>query len=73
MKFLAEKTLIPISTAVIVIGGAAGWATKISLSQDRYETAIKKSEDRNEYYMSAVNEIRERLIRIETEIKRRKL
>lgn len=72
IKFLSEKTLIPISTAVVVIGSGAIWMTKISMSQDRYEASLKKSDDKNEYYMKAVQEIRERLIRIETKLERRK-
>jgi len=72
LKFLSEKTLIPLSTAAIVIGGGAAWMTKISLSQDKYESSMKKSEDRDEYYKQAVQEIRDRLIRIEMKLERNK-
>jgi len=79
MKSLSEMTLMPLGTAIAIIGGGAGWMTKIYMGQEAYAARIdqqatkiekveQKMDAQNEYF----SEIRERLIRIEMTIKKEK-
>ena len=79
---LTENTFIPIGLAVVVIGGGAAWMTNIAMTtqnlKDEVEFARVSSAKKDEYYIKAIQEvttrlqeIRERLIVIETELKRK--
>ena len=72
MSFISEHTLIPIGTAVLLIGGGAGWMTKISIVEDAHGDMIRRSEQKLDSHSELFQEIRERLIRIETVLKKKK-
>jgi hypothetical protein len=70
---LSEKTLIPIGVAIIVIGGGAGWLTKISVDSSAHGKMIEAvqaehKEDQNEL-KDVLKSIDRRLYNIEFKLK----
>ena len=73
MKVLTENTLIPIGLAILAIGGGSAWVTKMWLVTEAHSQSLERLEQKGDYYVSTLSgvnvqlqEIRERLIKIET-------
>lgn len=72
MKFLSEITLVPIGSALIVFGSGAIWMTRISMEQDAHANRLVKAEQRLDAEFQLFQEIKERLIKIEVSIEKKK-
>lgn len=66
---ISEKTLVPIGLALVVIGGAAAWATKMDMTISAAQAAIQEQRQADMEYHKIVCEllrsIDQRLSRIE--------
>ena len=71
MKILSENTLVPIGTALIVIGTGAIWVTRMSVEQEAFAGRLVKIEQRVDTNNGNFQEIRERLVRIEVILSKR--
>ena len=77
MNVLTENTLIPIGLAILAIGGGAIWISRVWFITEGHTKTLERLEQRGELYMQAVErtnselqEIKQRLVAIETIIKR---
>lgn len=69
---VTEKILIPVHLAVVVIGGGTIWLTTIWLKTEAHSETLSRVEvklNAVETIDGKINEIRERLVRIETILK----
>jgi hypothetical protein len=71
---ITSHTLVPIGLAVIVIGGGAGWMTKINVAVDAHAARIKEAteseESRYKELTDILRQIDRRLSGIEGEMRR---
>lgn len=67
---LNEKTAIPIGLAIVAIGGAATWMTTVHLAVQETRQRQDRQEQRESANTELLREIKERIIIIETEIKK---
>ena len=72
MKFLSETTLVPLGTALLVFGSGAVWCTKIQMVQEAQAAEFKVLQQRQDVQLEFYRDIRERLIRIEVLMEKRK-
>lgn len=71
---LTSNTLMPIGLAVVVIGGGAGWMTKINIAVDAHAARIREAteseQSRYKELTDLLRQIDRRLSGIEGEMKR---
>lgn len=80
MMKITENTLVPLGAVVVFVGtfiGGVVFLVTLDIKADATAEAVKKIESRGEYYVSSIEGIgerlqgiRERLIVIETELKK---
>lgn len=67
---ISEKTAVPLGLAIVVIGGAAGWLTSLSISNSTTASLVGSVVTRQEKYNDDLREIKERLANIDGQLKR---
>lgn len=72
MKALTENTLIPLGIAILAIGGGSMWITSLYAEVQSTSTAVKEARTRQEETSKTLNEINERLSRIEWKLEKGK-
>lgn len=70
MKEITDKTLIPIGLAVLSIGGGAAWLTDLHVATASNSEMARRIELKQDRYNEELQEINDRLSRIEGELKR---
>jgi hypothetical protein len=58
MRFLSDKTLIPLGVAILGIGGAAMWLTSLYFQTQANASQIQRLADKQDSYLSTLIEIR---------------
>jgi hypothetical protein len=74
LKAISENTFVPLGLAVMVIGGGAGWVTKIEVAVSAQAAKIEEQQQEDDFrarkLFDLLRQIDQRLSMIEGELKR---
>lgn len=68
MNRITSRTLVPLGLSIIVIGSAAGWATKVSMEIEAHANSIAKTEVMNTDIYNHLHDIKTQLSVIESKV-----